>query len=134
VLAFATLGDATRNRNSPLLCHAAQGGQGKYCFVSLSLALSCILHQWKHSFNEVTQLGNNIFHNKIKSYEILLFMAGYQTWDLLGFHFFSLPLPLSHSISTSNHRYFYYRPLITKKVFKNLINYSDNYQLISQNF
>ncbi len=33
-------------------CCAAQSGQGKYCFVSLWLALSRILHQWKQSLND----------------------------------------------------------------------------------
>jgi hypothetical protein len=30
-------------------CHATQGGQAKYCFVSISLALSRILRQCKYS-------------------------------------------------------------------------------------
>ncbi len=38
---------------------AAQGGQGKYCFVSLWLALSRILSQWKHSLND-TQFGVSV--------------------------------------------------------------------------
>jgi hypothetical protein len=29
VLALATLGKATKNRNNPILFHATQGGQGK---------------------------------------------------------------------------------------------------------
>jgi hypothetical protein len=47
VLALATLGDATKNRNNPFLCPTAQDSQGKYCFMSLLLALSGILRQWK---------------------------------------------------------------------------------------
>ncbi len=50
----STLGQLRRcdkNRNNPILCHTAQGGQGKYCFVSLSLVLWRMLRQWKHGFN-----------------------------------------------------------------------------------
>jgi hypothetical protein len=50
VLALATLGDTTKNRNNPFLCPTAQDGQGKHCFLLLLLALLCLLRQWKQSF------------------------------------------------------------------------------------
>jgi hypothetical protein len=75
VLALATLGNATKNRNNPILCRAAQGGQGKYCFVSLALALSRILRQWKHGlrilqFGRMVSSSIHATHNKLGCFKI----------------------------------------------------------------
>jgi hypothetical protein len=51
------LGQRNTDRFVSISSRAAQGGQGKFCFVLLSLALLRILHQWKHSF--MKQSGGN---------------------------------------------------------------------------
>ncbi len=46
---FDHVGWHNTDRIISISCCAAQGGQGKYCFVSLVLVLSRILRQCKHS-------------------------------------------------------------------------------------
>jgi hypothetical protein len=50
VIALATLGNTTRNRNNPI---CVTGGQGKFCFVSLALVFSPIHCLWKHGLNNL---------------------------------------------------------------------------------
>ncbi len=46
------LGQHDKKYKQSYLYLAAQGSQGKYCFVLLSLVLSLVLHQWKHAFTK----------------------------------------------------------------------------------
>ncbi len=76
------LGQHDTDRIVSISCCATQGGQAKYCFVSLLLVLSRILRQWKHGFSKT--IGDNNTQQSCNSHMTI-------TWQSLLY----LPWPLA---------------------------------------